>query len=67
MYVFGRFPLTSPSRQTRQRWFTLPQSPAGNVLSINGNRGNAGDTGFVGEMESTLGYLSFWSQRKLKW
>ena len=35
-------------RQTRQRLFTLPKSPAGEVLSINGNSGNAGDTGFAG-------------------
>ena len=43
---------TSPRRQhrrqTRQRLFTLPKSPAGDVLSINGNFGNAGDTGFAG-------------------
>ena len=46
---FGRFPFTPPRqqrrRQTRQRLFTLPKSPAGDVLSINGNSGNAGDTG----------------------
>ena len=47
-----RFPFTSPRRQTRQRLFTLPQSPAGDVLSISGKQCNAGDTGFVGEMES---------------
>ena len=28
--------------------FTLPKSSAGDVLSINGNSGNAGDTGFAG-------------------
>ena len=43
---------TSPRRQrrrkTRQRLFTLPKSPADEVLSINGNFGNAGDTGFAG-------------------
>ena len=48
----GCFPFTSPRRQrrrqTRQRLFTLPKSPAGDVLSINGNSGNAGDTGFAG-------------------
>ena len=27
---------------------TLPKSSIGNVLSIRGNNGNAGDTGFVG-------------------
>ena len=32
------FPFTSP----RQRFFTLPQSPAGDAPSINGNRGIAG-------------------------
>ena len=40
--------------QTRQPLFTLPISPAGDVLSINGNTHNAGDTGF--EMESTPSY-----------
>ena len=48
----GCSPITSPRRQrhrqTRQRLFTLPISQAGNVLSINGNSGNAGDTGFAG-------------------
>ena len=48
----GCFPFTSPRRQrrrqTRQRLFTLPKSPAGDMLSINGNSGNAGDTGFAG-------------------
>ena len=44
---------TSPRRQrrrqTRQRLFTLPKSPVDDVvLSINGNVGNAGDTGFAG-------------------
>ena len=34
----------------------LPKSPAGDVLSIRGNSGNAGDTGFAGEMESALGH-----------
>ena len=33
-------------RQTRQHLFTLPKSPAGDVLSIIGNSGNAGDTSF---------------------
>ena len=42
------FPFSSPRRQTRQPLFTLPQSPAGDELSINGNTGNAGDTGFAG-------------------
>lgn len=28
--------------------FTLPQSPARDTFSINGNTGKAGDTGFVG-------------------
>ena len=46
--ILGCFPLTSPRRQTRQRLFTLPILPAGDVLSINGNSGNAGDTGFAG-------------------
>ena len=48
----GRFSFTSPRRwrrrQTRQRLFTLPKSPAGDVLSIIGNSVNAGDTGFAG-------------------
>ena len=48
--IYGRFPFTSPRRQhrrqTRQRLFTLLESPAGDVLSINGNSGNAGDSGF---------------------
>ena len=52
----GCFPLTSPRRQRRrqtwQRLFTLPKLPSGDVLSIRGNSGNAGDTGFAGEMES---------------
>ena len=43
---------TSPRRQrrrkNRQRLFTLPKSPADDVLTINGNFGNAGDTGFAG-------------------
>ena len=43
---------TSPRRQrrrkTRQRLFTLPKSPADDVLSIHGNFGNAGATGFAG-------------------
>ena len=47
----GRFPFTSPRRQrrrqTRQRLFTLTKSPTGDVLSINGNIGNAGDTDFA--------------------
>ena len=30
---------------------TLPKSPAGDTLSINGNKGIAGDSGFVGLME----------------
>ena len=30
-----------------------PKSLAGDVLSINGNTGNAGDTSFAGLMEST--------------
>ena len=55
----GCFPFTSPRRQrrrqTRQRLFTLPKSPAGDVLSIRCNSGNADDTGFDGEMESALG------------
>ena len=37
----GRFPFTWPCRQrfrqTRQGLYTLPQSPAGDTLSINGN------------------------------
>lgn len=32
----------------------LPILPAGDVLSINSNTGNAGDTGFAGLMESDL-------------
>ena len=54
---FGRFPFTSPRRQTGKlgkRLFTLPKSPAGDVLSINSNSDNAGDTGFAGLMESAL-------------
>ena len=37
-------------RQTRQSLliFTLPKLLAGVALSINGNTGNAGDTGFAG-------------------
>ena len=31
-----------------KRLFTLPQPPGGDVLSINDNSGNAGDTGFAG-------------------
>ena len=51
--VLGRFPFTSPRRQrrqqTRQLLLTLPKSPVGDVLSINGNTGYAaGDTGFAG-------------------
>lgn len=34
--------------------FTLPISPAGYVLSINGNTGFAGDTGFAKSMERAL-------------
>ena len=34
-------------QQTRQRLFTLPKLPARDVLSINSNSGNAGNTGFV--------------------
>ena len=48
MQVYGRLPFTSlrqqHRRQTRQRLFMLPKSPAGDVLSINGNSANAGDT-----------------------
>ena len=50
--LYGCFPFTSPRRQhrrqTRQRFFTLPKSPAGDALSVNANIGNAGDTGFAG-------------------
>ena len=53
LHIIGCFPFTSPRRQRRrqtwQRLFTLPKSPAGDVLSISGNSGNAGDTGFAGE------------------
>ena len=53
----GCFPFTSPRRpRRRQTWqclFTLPKSPAGDVLSINGNSDNAGDTGFAVEIESS--------------
>ena len=42
------FPFSSPRRQTQQRLFTLPQSPAGDELSINNNTWHACDTGFVG-------------------
>lgn len=34
----------------------LGNSPAGDVLSVSGNSGNAGDSGFAEEMESALGY-----------
>ena len=47
----GCFPFTSPRRQrcrqTQQRLFTLPKSPAGDALSIHGNSSHAGDTGFA--------------------
>ena len=44
MFYIGRFLFTSPHqqrhRQTRQRLFPLPQSPAGDALSINGKTGD---------------------------
>ena len=47
----GCFPFTSPRRQrrwqTRQRLFTFPKSPAGDVLFINGNGGDADDADFA--------------------
>ena len=36
---------------------TLPKLPAGDALSINGNTGIAGDTGFVRLMESILNFV----------
>ena len=54
MVYIGRFPFRQHRRQTRQRLFTLPQSPDDDPHSINGNTGKSGDTGFAGEMESAL-------------
>ena len=48
----GRFTLSLPRRQTRRRLITLSLSPASDVLSINGNTGIGGDTGFAALMES---------------
>ena len=47
-----RFQFTSP----RQRFFTLPQSPAGDAPSINGNRGNAGDMVSPAQWKAPLNY-----------
>ena len=52
MVYIGRFPFRQHRRQTRQRLFTLPQSPDDDPHSI--NNGKSGDTGFAGEMESAL-------------
>ena len=45
-------PGTSPANSATLIYVT--QSPAGDALSINGNIGNAGDTGFPGYVESSL-------------
>ena len=53
--IYVTSPATSPSNSVNnKRLFTLAKLPASDALSINGNTGNADNTGFAGEMESAL-------------
>ena len=48
---------SAATSSTNSATLTLPKLPAGDALSINGNTGIAGDTGFVRLMESILNFV----------